>query len=75
MAKLKIVDGPRAGGDYHTPGGYREIGYVGEILIPYVPKNSVTTKIALYTRKDTPHSRGKKKPTHDGELHYVKDIK
>lgn len=76
MAKLRFIDGPRKGGDYHTPGGYREIGYSGEILVPFIPEKGGATGVAVYRRTDNPPAkRGEKKKEYDGTLTLVRILK
>lgn len=55
MGNLKIVGGPRDGGSYKAPDGYRETGYFGDIVLPYVENGE--TKYAVYKRAKeiTPH--------------------
>lgn len=49
MGELKIEGGPRDGGTYKAPDGYREYGYFGEIKLPY--NENGQTKFAIYERK------------------------
>jgi hypothetical protein len=70
MPTLKIVGGPRDGGTYVAPDGYREFGYFGEIPVPY-KKDDGTMGVAIYKRIYNPKGFHRKR-TQLEEIHYVR---
>lgn len=69
MAKLKIVGGPRNGDTYNAPDGIRELGYFGQVKIPYI-ENGIT-KYAMYKRAWTVTPQKTKRLIN--ELHFIGD--